>query len=89
MVWSHLFLFLVSISSILRESSSSYAASPSSIINPSKAKQVSWKPRSISLSLSLSLSLTHTLKIAQFAKIQYLLQFLFAERLCTKVFLRT
>ncbi|KAK4586965.1 hypothetical protein RGQ29_023911 [Quercus rubra] len=45
MVWSHLFLFLVSISSILRESSSSYAASPSSIINPSKAKQVSWKPR--------------------------------------------
>ncbi|KAK9992419.1 hypothetical protein SO802_027404 [Lithocarpus litseifolius] len=45
MVWSHLFLFLVSISSILRESSCSYAASPSSIINPAKAKQVSWKPR--------------------------------------------
>ncbi|KAL4642713.1 hypothetical protein ACB098_02G033400 [Castanea mollissima] len=45
MVWSHLFLFLLSISSILRESSSSYAASPSSIINPAKAKQVSWKPR--------------------------------------------
>ena len=37
----------------------------------------------------VNLSLSLSLKIAQFAKIQYLLQFLFAERLCTKVFLRT
>jgi prolyl 4-hydroxylase len=43
--WPHLFFFFVSISSLLRQSSCSYAASASSIINPAKAKQVSWKPR--------------------------------------------
>ena len=52
--WPHLFFFFVSISSLLRQSSFSYAASASSIINPAKAKQVSWKPRSLSLSLSLT-----------------------------------
>jgi len=39
------FLFLLSIALFLRESSGSYAASASSIINPAKVKQISWKPR--------------------------------------------
>lgn len=44
-VWAQLFLFLLSISFAFNESLSSYAGSASSIINPSKVKQVSWKPR--------------------------------------------
>ncbi|EXC05706.1 Prolyl 4-hydroxylase subunit alpha-1 [Morus notabilis] len=44
-LWVQLFLFLLSISSSFHESSSSYAGSAASIINPSKVKQVSWKPR--------------------------------------------
>lgn len=44
-LWLQAFLFLLSISSTLHESSSSYAGSASSIINPSKVKQISWKPR--------------------------------------------
>lgn len=43
------FLFLLSIALFLLESSGSYAASASSIINPAKVKQISWKPRSLSL----------------------------------------
>ncbi|XP_054787497.1 probable prolyl 4-hydroxylase 4 [Prosopis cineraria] len=42
---SSLFLLLISIFLITREVSSSYAGSASSIIDPSKVKQVSWKPR--------------------------------------------
>ncbi|KAJ7980181.1 Prolyl 4-hydroxylase subunit alpha-like protein [Quillaja saponaria] len=44
-VWPLVFLFFVSISLQFRESFSSYAGSASAIINPSKVKQVSWKPR--------------------------------------------
>ncbi|XP_059433700.1 probable prolyl 4-hydroxylase 4 [Corylus avellana] len=39
------FVVLLSIALFLRESSGSYAASASSIINPAKVKQISWKPR--------------------------------------------
>ncbi|KAI4317681.1 hypothetical protein L6164_025531 [Bauhinia variegata] len=42
-VWC--FLFLISISLILPQASCSYAGSASAIINPSKVKQISWKPR--------------------------------------------
>ncbi|KAK4283570.1 hypothetical protein QN277_000507 [Acacia crassicarpa] len=39
------FLVLISIFLITREVSSSYAGSASSIVDPSKVKQISWKPR--------------------------------------------
>ncbi|PON80250.1 Isopenicillin N synthase [Parasponia andersonii] len=42
-IWLQLFLFLLSI--FFHESSSSYAGSASSIINPAKVKQISWNPR--------------------------------------------
>lgn len=57
-LWLQAFLFLLSISSTFHESSSSYAGSASSIINPSKVKQISWKPRFLSLSLPPFLSLS-------------------------------
>ncbi|GMN46524.1 hypothetical protein TIFTF001_015714 [Ficus carica] len=44
-LWLQAFVFLLSISSTFHESSSSYAGLASSIINPSKVKQISWKPR--------------------------------------------
>ncbi|KAI4345516.1 hypothetical protein L6164_012631 [Bauhinia variegata] len=40
-----IFLFLISISLILSQASSSYVGSASAIVNPSKVKQISWKPR--------------------------------------------
>ncbi|XP_023006272.1 probable prolyl 4-hydroxylase 4 [Cucurbita maxima] len=40
-----LFLFLILISSVVRESSCSYAGSATSTVDPSKVKQISWKPR--------------------------------------------
>ncbi|KAJ0093452.1 hypothetical protein Patl1_25523 [Pistacia atlantica] len=38
-------LFAVSISFLIHKPSGSFLAPPSSIINPSKVKQISWKPR--------------------------------------------
>jgi prolyl 4-hydroxylase len=58
-IYPRQFLFLLSIFSILHKSIS-YPGTSSSIINPAKVKQVSWKPRSLSLSLSLSdLEISH------------------------------
>ncbi|XP_022138694.1 probable prolyl 4-hydroxylase 4 [Momordica charantia] len=42
---SLLFMFLISISSLVRESTCSYAGSASSTVDPSKVKQISRKPR--------------------------------------------
>jgi prolyl 4-hydroxylase len=53
LIWFSVFLLVVLISQTDKVESS-YAGSASAIINPSKVKQISWNPRSLSLSISLS-----------------------------------
>jgi prolyl 4-hydroxylase len=55
LIWFLVFLLLVVLISETDKVESSYAGSASAIINPSKVKQISWNPRSLSLFAFFSL----------------------------------
>lgn len=79
-----LLLFLLSISFCSRQSLGSYAGSSSSIIDPSKVKRISWKPRSRTSSISTFLSPLHLLSEMVVKNLIFLLNFYELQSFCVR-----